>query len=876
MTLLRPTLTLVLVLSIRPVMVMATEEPAEPLTFEHEIRPILKAYCLDCHGGEEDLKGGLDLRLRRFAEAGGRSGTALIPGFPDESLMLIRMQDAEMPPGEVKVPPESIALIERWIADGAPTERDEPESIPPGIGITAEERSYWAFQPIERPRPPAVEAVDRVRTPIDAFILDRLESLGHSFAPDAEPLTLIRRASADLTGLPPTQDQIDAFLNDPEPHAYERMIDRLLDSPAYGERWARHWLDVAGYADSDGNGSQDTPRPFAYKYRDYVIRALNADKPLDRFIIEQLAGDELVPRPWSDLTDDQQETLAATGFLRTVADPTSTGGGDLALDANQVVADTLKVVGSSMLGLTVGCAQCHDHRYDPIPHADYFRLRAVFEPALNPQQWRRPSQRLVSLLTDEERSRSEAIEAEAQTLQAAVDEKTRTFIAAAFDEELKKFPEDRRDALRDAFETPADQRSDDQKALLAANPSLNISAGTLYQYNPKAADELKADREQVAAKRAEKPVEDFIAVLDEIPDVRPETRLFHRGDHRQPLDPVAPGGLTVVAPEGERFEIPDDDPGVPTSGRRLAYARHLVSGEHPLVGRVLANRVWMHHFGRGLVETPGDFGILGQRPSHPELLDWLATELVRRGWSLKAFHRLIMTSTVYRQSSRIDPGLDAIDSSNTYLGRFPVRRLDAEIVRDRILAASGRLDRSPFGPAIPAVEGTFGEAIPEGNVPRRSIYVQVRRSQPISFLAAFDAPLMDVNCDRRTLSTSAPQALMLMNSPFVVSEAEAMADRLIAETPADFATDRLDAAPWDDAESFRGDHGATMPQMIAYAWTLAYQRPISPEELDLARAFVTTQRSVLPPEQAESGPDRAVLANLCHQLLSSNEFLYVD
>jgi hypothetical protein len=874
MTLLRPTLALVLVLSVRPA--MAIEEPAESLTFEHEIRPILKAYCLDCHGGEEELKGGLDLRLKRFAEDGGRSGTALVPGFPDESLLLIRMQDAEMPPGDVKVPPESIALIEQWIAAGAPTDREEPESIPPGIGITAEERSYWAFQPIRRPDPPAFDADDRVRTPIDAFVLGRLRPLGHSFAPDADRLTLIRRASADLTGLPPTPGQVDAYLNDPDPHAYERMIDRLLDSPSYGERWARHWLDVAGYADSDGNGSQDTPRAFAYKYRDYVIRAINADKPLDRFIIEQLAGDELVPRPWSNLTPDRQETLAATGFLRTVADPTSTGGGDLALDANQVVADTLKVVGSSMLGLTVGCAQCHDHRYDPLPQADYFRLRAVFEPALNPQNWRRPSQRLVSLLTDEERSRSEAIEAEAQTLQAAVDEKTRAFIAAAFDEELKKFPEDRRDALRDAFETPADQRSEEQKALLAANPSLNISAGTLYQYNPKAADELKADRERVAAKRAEKPVEDFIAVLDEIPDVRPETRLFHRGDHRQPLDPVGPGDLTVIAPEGERFEIPDDDPDVPTSGRRLAYARHLVSGEHPLVGRVLANRIWMHHFGRGLVETPGDFGILGQLPSHPELLDWLATELVRQGWSLKSFHRLIMTSTVYRQSSRRDPGLDAIDSSNTLYGRFPVRRLDAEIVRDRILAVSGRLDLTPFGPAIPAVEGTFGEAIPEGDSTRRSVYVQVRRSQPISFLAAFDAPLMDVNCDRRTLSTSAPQALMLMNSPFVVGEAEAMADRLIAETPADFATDRVDAASWDDSGTFRGEQGASMAQMIAYAWSLAYQRSITPEELELARGFVTAQRDVLPPEQAESGPERAVLANLCHQLLSSNEFLYVD
>ena len=861
---------LILAVSSAPGVAVKGEEP--PLTFERDVRPILKAYCLDCHGGEEELEGDLDLRLRRFAAEGGLSGPAIEPGHPEESLLMFRLEDGEMPPGEKKVPPDQVEVIRRWIAAGAPTLGDEPESLPPGIGITDEERAYWAFQPIDAPEPPGFSPEDRVRTPIDAFVLDRLREHGLSFSPDADRLTLLRRASADLTGLPPSPGEIDAFLGDESPDAYDRMIDRLLDSPRYGERWARHWLDVAGYADSDGDGSTDTPRPYAYKYRDYVIRSLNADKPLDRFVVEQLAGDELVPRPWTGLDPEQVETLAATGFLRNVPDATSSGGGDLDLASNQVVADTLKVVGSTFLGLSVGCAQCHDHRYDPIPQADYFRLRAVFEPALDPQHWRRPGQRLVSLATEEEKAKAAEIETEAQKLQEALDAKTRELIRIELEKVLADIPEELHEALREANDTPARDRTDEQKALLVAHPKVNVNAGTLYLYNQKAADELKAEREAVAAKRAEKPPEDFVSVLDEVPDVLPETRIFHRGDHRQPTDLVLPGGLTIAAPEGERFEIAPDDPELPTSGRRLAFARYLVSGEHPMVGRVLANRIWLHHFGRGLVNTPGDFGVLGEPPTHPELLDWLAEELVRRGWSLKAMHRLIMTSTVYRQSSQRNPSHDAVDSSNALLGRYPVRRIDAEALRDRILAASGRLDPTPFGPPVPVSEDAVGQAVPEGDSARRSIYLQARRSRPVSFLVAFDAPVMAVNCDRRTPSTSAPQALMLMNSDFVVREAAAMADRLIAEAPADLAL----PTDCDSADPFRGETGATLSQMIAHAWELSYQRPIEPEELELARAFVSEQLDAMGSADAPEDRPRAALTHLCHQLLSSNEFLYVD
>jgi hypothetical protein len=829
-------------------------------TFERDVRPIFKEYCLDCHGGGESLKGKLDLRLKRFVERGGKSGPAIVAGKPEESYLLSRLREGEMPPGEKKVPPDKIAVIERWIADGATTLRPEPQKLSPGVEITVEERAHWAFQPVRRRDPPVFGNQERVRTPIDAFVLARLRTRGLVFAPDADKWTLIRRATFDLTGLLPSLQEIDEFLLDARPDAYERMIDRLLDSPAYGERWARHWLDAAGYADSDGNGTDDTVRPYAYKYRDYVVRSLNADRPLDRFITEQLAGDELVPRPWNNLARAQIELLAATGFLRMAADGTSTGGGDQALAANQVVADTLKIVGSSFLGLTVGCAQCHDHRYDPIPQADYYRLRAVFEPALDPQHWRRPAERLVSLYRDADRAKAAAIDAEVLRLQKDVDAKTQKYVAAALEKELAKVPEPLRNELRVARETPPEKRTVEQKKLVDTHPSLNISAGILYQYNQSAADELKKDQERVSAKRALKPAEDFVSVLHELSGVRPETHLFHRGDHRQPRQAVKPADLTIAAPEGQRFEIADADPKASSSGRRLAYARQLVTGKHPLVGRVLANRVWLNHFGRGLVETPADFGALGARPTHLELLDWLADELVREGWSLKRLHKLIMTSTVYRQSSRRDPAKDALDSENSLLGRFPVRRLDAESLRDRVLQVAGRLDRTLFGPPVPVVENAVGLVDPANDSSRRSLYLQVLRTKPVSLLATFDAPVMTVNCDRRIPSTTPSQSLLLMNNDFIVKQAARVAKRIRAETE----------------HQARDRSGPVLAQQIACAWRLVYQRPITPQELSWTLTFAAEERQALERSGAGKDWEPAVLANLCQQLLNSNEFLYVD
>ena len=823
---------------------------AEPVTFEQHVRPILKAYCLDCHGGREKAPGGLDLRLRRFALAGGDTGPGFVAKEPGKSLLVQRMKSGDMPPGEKKVPADQIAVIEKWIAAGAPALRDEPATLPPGLGITAEERAFWFYQPLKRPAVSAVADPNaRVRTPIDAFVLAKLREKNLDFNPDADRATLIRRATFDLTGLPPTQKEIDAFVNDTAAGAYERVLDRLLASPHYGERWGRYWLDAAGYADSDGDGNTDTVRPHAWRYRDYVIRALNADKPLNRFVVEQLAGDELVPRPWTNLKPEQVELLAATGFLRTAPDGTTTG----ATDAEQVVTDVLKVVSSSLLGSSVGCAQCHDHRYDPIPQRDYYELRAVFEPALDPGKWRKPGERLVSLYTDADRAKAAAVSAEADKMQTAFNAKQTAAVRAAFEKELEKFPAPERDALKAAFDAPDAKRTAEQKQLVASNPKLNVTPGTLYQYNQKVADELKAEQAKIAAKRAERPVESFVAVTAEVPGRVPETKLYHRGDARQPKGPaLAPADLTVAAPEGQRFEARAKAAPDQSTGRRLAWAEHLTTGEHPLFGRVMANRIWMHHFGRGIVDTPGEFGKLGQLPSHPELLDWLATELPKRGWSLKQFHKLLMTSTAYRQSSARDAAKDAADRGNALYGRYAVRRLEAEAVRDRMLAAAGRLDLTAFGPPVPVAEGALGDTDAPDDKPRRSVYVQVRRSKPVAFLSAFDAPALEPNCDRRNATTTAPQSLVLLNGDFVRKQAGHLAARVRAE-----------AKP-----------GAEPEKLAETAWRLTYLRAPTTDEVKLGATFLTAQTAAHRGKAKDA--ELAALTNLCQQLLASNEFLYVD
>jgi hypothetical protein len=839
------------------------------VSFETDVRPILKAYCFECHGEGEKLRGGLDLRLAKFLRKGGDSGPAIAAGKPDESLLLERLRSGAMPPGKKKLTAAQVETIRTWVAAGAPVGRPEPDSLAAGFQITAEDRSYWAFQPVVRPAVPVTQPGEVIRNPVDAFLLAGLRARGLGFNPEASSRILVRRLYFDLIGLPPTPEQVESFVADNRPDAYERLVERLLASPAYGERWARHWLDVAGYADSEGYAIEDTVRADAWKYRDYVVRSFNADKPFDRFVQEQLAGDEMLTPPYRNLSPEDLDKLIATGFLRLAPDGTGSGNVDQKLARNQVIGDTLKIVSASLLGLTVGCAQCHNHRYDPIPQTDYYRLRALFEPAYDVKNWRPPAARRVSLYTDADRAAAAAIEKEAAAVDAERTKKQEKFINETFEKQLAKVPEAAREAVRSAWSTPEAKRTADQQKLLQEHPSANVTAGSLYLYDANAAAELTKMVKEATALRARKPVEEFVRALTEVPGQVPVTHLLHRGDPDQPKQAVAPGGLILL---DERLPLAVPEKASPTTGRRLALARWLTDPRHPLTARVLVNRIWMHHFGRGLVGTPADFGRLGEKPSYPELLDWLASEFVGRGWSLKHLHRLLVTSAAYRQSSLRTADKDRLDPDNRLLGRMALRRLDAESVRDAILAVSGNLTTRLYGAPVPVKEnevgqfvlgidtkdgaGAFGAEIPlpVGDAFRRSLYVQVRRSRPLAVLDTFDWALVEPCCEKRNSSTVTPQALLMMNSEFLLAQAATFAERA-----------RLEGGP-------------EVPGQVARAWRLAFGVDASEKEVAEGVRFVTEQVALFQATPKKDGktPQQQALAVFCQALLSANRFLYVE
>ena len=877
--------------------------PSSARLFESHVRPIFKTHCFPCHGEEEKREAKLDLRLVRLIATGGESGPAIVAGKHTDSLLWKRIDSNEMPPGEKKLSDKERRLIADWIDDGAKTARPEPEAISDD-DVTEEERSFWSFQPVRRSPVPQVKSSDRVRTPVDAFLLARLENKNLTFSDEADAVTLIRRASFDLVGLPPTPDEVDEFLADREPDAYERLIDRLLESPHYGERWARHWLDVAGYADSDGVGEKDLERKWAFKYRDWLIRSLNADRPWDELLREQLAGDELLTPPYRGLTAEQADKLVATGFLRMGPDGTGDGAINQDIARNECIAETIKIVSSSLLGLTVGCAQCHSHRYDPISHVDYYRMRAIFEPALDWKNWRGPTKRLVSLWTPEQSELVAKCDAEIKRLEKERADKIEELAANFREKNMEGLPDELKEKIREAFKTPIAKRTEEQKQLLADHPKAAVGVN-LIDRNLKV--EHKAITEQyaklVADQRAIRPADDFAHCLTEIPGKIPTTMLFFRGEYSQPKQEVAPGELAVLTPPIGN-PIPRDDKSLPTSGRRLAYARWLTNGQHPLVARVFVNRIWMHHFGRGLVVSAGDFGRLGEKPSHPELLDWLASEFVGQpsqadpirgaatnsspasqansvslerltyGWSLKKLHRLLMTSTAYRQSSRRRPEVDAVDYDNQLLARMSIRRLEAEIVRDAMLTAGGQLTAKLFGSPIPVTPDETGQIIvgvdtrdtagrPTGkHVPlngeefRRSVYIAVRRTMPLAMLETFDAATLAPNCAIRTPSTVAPQSLMLMNNEFAADQAESLAERVVREA------------------------GSVPAAQARLAWRLTWAREPTDAQVQSAVAFLTEHAEQFAAQPADKkkpvNPAQRALNSYCQALLISNGFLYVD
>ena len=862
----------------------ATSAHAAP-DFDRDIRPILKAACTHCHGEEDPIAGGVDLRLRRFLLANADSGEpVIVPGDPDASLLVRVVESGEMPQEGKPLEPAAIATLRAWIAAGAPVEGEEPETLAPGPFISHVERSHWAFLPIADPPVPDTLDPERVRTPIDAFLASPQQTAGLRFADDADRETLIRRLSFDLTGLPPTPEEIEAFVHEPAADAYEQLVERLLASPAYGQRWGRHWLDVAGYADSNGQVEADSLRPHAWRYRDYVVDSFNADKPWDQFLTEQLAGDELAGVVHGEtneavLDPARRELLIATGFLRTAPDGTGDNPPDAVLARNDVVAEQLKIVSSSLLGLTVGCAQCHDHRFDPITHADYYRLRAVFEPVFDTEEWRPPNQRLCSLATPEDREKSAEIETQAAVIDADATAMQKQFLDEIFEKEIVKLPEEDREPYREARATPKAEQTPEQQALIKKYPSA-LALYSLDLYDAEAQKKVAARRAEAAELRKTKPPEEFLRVAVEKRDRVPETHLLHRGDPAQPKQAVAPGELTVLAgPAVTPFEPAVVEGG--SSGRRLAYARWLTSSEHPLVARVLVNRIWMHHFGEGLVSSEGDFGLAGEPPSHPALLDWLATRFMENGWRLKDLHRLMVTSTAYRQQAR-NRDSEAIDPDNRLLARWHVRRLDAESIRDAMLAVSSRLSSDSGGPAVAVGRDDLGRIVVgqeqyDGNGDivgvanagesgaRRSLYVLNRRSTPLTALATFDAPAMLPNCEQRISSTVAPQSLFMLNDTFVLETSQALAARLRTERPGELRA-QLQLA-WRLLTAHEVSEQVIAEGMIHIA-----------EQTESLRQFHAARAQATPPAEGAPLPDpqAEALASYCQVLLSSSRFLYVD
>ncbi|MFN7934741.1 MAG: PSD1 and planctomycete cytochrome C domain-containing protein [Bryobacteraceae bacterium] len=794
---------------------------AAPPQFEKDVLPLLTAKCAKCHTGVE-AQGSLDIRTRASLVKGGKSGPAFLSGEPDRSLLIARVRTAQMPPGGPKLEDAEIDLLRRWIEVGAPAAN--PDAVPSSAHISEADRQHWAFQPPRRPSVPTVRTRARVANPIDAFLLAALEKKGLAMNPEASRPALLRRLSFDLTGLPPAPEFLERFLQDRRPDAYERAVDELLNSPRYGERWARQWLDIAGYADSEGVLDADVIRPNAWRYRDYVIRAFNDDKPYDRFVQEQIAGDELGEFWKHDpLPPDVADKLAATGFLRTAVDATREDflPKDFAEYQWRTLFDTEQILVSAFLGMTIQCARCHDHKYEPITQRDYYGVQAVLAGAIRPTGPVLPTYKRIVV---------DASKAE----QARAEENNKPLEAVA--KALRDLQNARRQQYR-ARHPKRDQATEEELRKEFA------------EYAAKAAA-TEAELKETNAKIVNLPT---IRALNDIDAAPPPTYVLRRGDPLNPGETVEPAPPEILSRAPKPFLLPAIAKDAKTTGRRRAFAEWLTQPEHPLTARVMVNRIWAGHFGTGIVASPENFGKSGTPPTHPQLLDWLATEFVREQWSLKKLHKLIVMSSAYRQSAAVRADGLSADPENRLLWRMSPRRLEAESVRDAILTAAGRLDEKMFGEPVRTVTKPSGEVVPEKELEepgRRTVYQLVRRSSPQSLLNAFDAPVMEINCARRVSTTSAVQALALMNGQFVTTQSEHFAQRLLRQ-------------PGEDA------------QKVREAFRIALSRDPSPTETDQLLTFVRKQETFYK-DQPEAARRLRIYSDLCQALLGTNEFVYLD
>jgi len=835
-------------------------DPRNRQLTQHDVLPIVLLRCTTCHGPQRQ-DGGLDLRTRASMVKGGKSGPALLPGKPAESPLIQRIKSEACPPQELlltffvqRPAATEVEQLSKWIAAGAPVVDIEPDVATRQADrlVTDKERTHWAFQP---PRKPAAAAS------IDTFIGQKLADHDLEFSPQASRDTLIRRAYLDLLGLPPTPGQWKKWHDSREPTWYATMIDELLESPHYGERWGRYWLDLAGYADSEGGVSSDPLRAVAWKYRDYVIGAFNNDKPYDQFLREQIAGDELLDyEKATEVTDQMVENLVATGFLRMGMDQTGSRTMNFVPERLGVIGDAIQVVGTGVMGLTLECARCHSHKYDPIPQRDYYRFKAIFQGALDEHDWLTFKNRVLNVGTPTHRKRIAAVNGQLKSDAKKLADRVKSATSAAQDAVLRHHHPDLsatdRKAAIAALRTANNQRTDRQQNLAEQLQGAELVPETKQPESVQVARQtLRAlQKELLTVEQAMEPPLAIRALWDR--GQPSPTYILRRGEHNKPGRLVGPGVPSALTDGKTPFQVEPPFPaGTPKTGRRLALARWLTSPQHPLTARVAVNRIWYHHFGVGLVKTLENFGVAGERPSHSELLDYLAVEFVRRGWSVKELHRLIMNSRTYRQGNRITADRQQRDPQNRLLSRMPLRRMDAEALRDSLLFVSGKLDGRSGG--YPDHVSVDRDGLVSANATvtggwRRSIYLQHRRTEIPTMLATFDYPEMGPNCTERTVSIVSPQSLMLMNNRHV----RELAGSFAARVEKVLAAQDVGSKAWD--------------ARVETVYQLALSRLPTPAE---RRLGVATLEKLVADWQ---GDRQAALETYCHTILNSAAFIYID
>lgn len=844
----------------------ARSEQSDKVVTQHDVLPIMLLRCTACHGGRSK-QGGLDLRTPSAMQIGGHSGPAFVAGDPGASLMIQRVESEACPPREqllkffVKRPPSSeVKVLRDWIAAGAPEINVLPDvaTTEPDPLVSSEDRQHWAFQP--------PHVTDNAGS-IDDFVFEKLSENRLAFSAEADRDTLIRRAYFDLIGMPPGLAEWNNWRNSEDPEWHRKMIDHLLDSNHYGERWGRYWLDLAGYADSEGGVSADPIREVAWKYRDYVIRAFNDDKPYDRFLLEQIAGDELLDYEKAPVvTDEMVENLTATGFLRMGIDQTGSRTMNFVPERLGVISDAITVLGSGIMGLTMECARCHSHKYDPIPHRDYYRFKAIFQGALDEHDWLSFSTRSLEVATPAQQKRTAAVNPPLAVELKKLELRLKQAMTAVQIETLQQHYPDQSEADLNAT-LVAVKVADNNRTLPQRMLVENLQRAEVLPDSEQPAAVLEARRaveglesriRQIRV-RMEPPLE--IRALWDRGDPSP-TYILRRGEYDKPGDFVGPGVPSVLTDGRTPFAAEPPFPGGSTkTGRRLAFARWLVQPDHPTTSRVMVNRIWYHHFGTGLVKSLENFGVKGERPTHPELLDWLAVQFVERGWSIKDMHRLIMNSRTYRQSSLISDELRNLDPQNRLLSRMLLRRMDAEALSDSLLSVSGTLDSTPGGPPDPVSvnrDGLVSVSATSNGRWRRSVYAQMRRTEIPSLMESFDYPEMGPNCIARTVSIVSPQSLMMMNNQHVRQLAVAFASR-VREIVDDTAASR-------DATSDVDKPGAH----VDVAYQLALSRPPTDAERRLGIETLLALQASWP-----ENPTGA-LETYCHTIFNSAAFLYID